>query len=55
MRYFGIFIFIAIFGFVFFSDEPLANKRQGMFVSYGVKKCESVISIYKKLTKKMIS
>ena len=52
MRYFGIFIFIAIFGFVFFSDEPLANKRQGMFVSYGVKKCESVISMYKKLTKK---
>ena len=52
MRYLSLVIFIAIFGFVFFSDSLSANKRQGMFVSYGVKECESVISIYKKLIKK---
>ena len=52
MRYLSLVVFIAIFGFVFFNDSLSANKRQGMFVSYGVKECESVISIYKNLIKK---
>ena len=52
MRYFGLVVFIAMLGFVFFSTAPSADNRQGMFVSYGVKKCASVIPIYKKLIKK---
>jgi len=52
MRYLNLVFFIAIFSAIFFSDAFSANNRQGMFVSYGVKKCESVISLHKKLIKK---
>ena len=51
MKHLNLFFFIAIFGFIIFTDVTSANDKQGMFVSYGVKECESVISLSEKLIK----